>query len=132
MWSGNARAVLREGLDAQWEWQDDDGVSWVPYSEAVSLQLERAHQNQDPLIHLGGTQGWEVDFTSMEQTNTAFSGRKRSIRRVDLAGGAGGGGGGGGGGAAAAPLGPPPVVRCVQLLTPLPRHATSVSQRSSI
>ena len=108
--TGTGRPVLRGGLAAQWEWQDDDGVSWQPYSDAVSLYLEVHSQAGDATADLGGRQGWLVDFGTMEQSNTAFTGRKRGIRRVDLT--AGGGGGGGGGGAAPAGLaGPPPMVR---------------------
>jgi hypothetical protein len=99
--AGNPRHVVRGELPARWEWQDDDGVSWVPYSESVSLVLERAQDCGDSCVFLGGRQGWEVDLRTMHQTNTAFSGRNRSIRRVDLAAGAGA-------------LGPPPAV-CIAL-----------------
>lgn len=87
---GKARYVVRGDLPVQWEWQDDDGVSWVPYSEAVSLTLERASQCGDNVVYLGGKQGWEVDLVLMHQANTAFSGRKRNIKRVDLTASTGG------------------------------------------
>ena len=116
--------MLRGGLAAQWEWQDDDGVSWQPYSEAVSLYLEVQRTAGDATADLGGSQGWLVDYGTMEQSNTAFTGRKRAVRRVDLPTD----GGGGGGGAAAAPVGlagPPPPVRIFDVASYFSRDPSS-------
>jgi hypothetical protein len=54
--------VMRGDLPVQWEWQDDDGVSWAPYSEAVSFFLERQHAAGSAQVLLGGRQGWVVDI----------------------------------------------------------------------
>ena len=57
---------MRGDLLVHWQWLGDD-KSWAPYTDAVSLVLERDRESGKTWSHLGGGfGGWCVDHATMQ------------------------------------------------------------------
>ena len=61
-----------------WSWRDDDGFK--PYDTALSKKLERAFRSGEEISESIGRFTYEIDTSSMEQTNLRTN-RTREIRR---------------------------------------------------
>ena len=71
-----------------WQWQNDSGTGFTPYTSDVSSKLSRAFvdsPSESVAVNIGSYQ-YSIDFSTMTQTNIV-SGRARSIRPAPSEGG---------------------------------------------
>ena len=66
-----------------WLWQNDDGTGYTPYTTDVCARLNHSFSTtpQSSLFFTVGNFMYEIDFSTMTQTNTS-SGRERPVKRV--------------------------------------------------